>query len=775
MMRTPTSTYRLQLTPSFTFDDATAILPYLVKLRVDWVYLSPILQATEGSEHGYDVVDPTRVDASRGGREGFVRFANAAHDLGLGVLVDIVPNHMGVGDPKQNPWWWDVLAHGKNSQYAHYFDIDWDAGGGKVLLPVIGDDDMPKEPGAPIHGMWADRDVNVLRYYDHEFPLAPESAANPEAGTREIHDAQNYELVHWRQGDWNLNYRRFFTVTELAGLRVELDDVWEHAHREILSWVDEGLVDGLRIDHPDGLRDPAGYLKKLSERTGIYISVEKILEPGEALPDWPVAGTTGYDALGEIERLLVNPDGELELSSFAAGLSHRDVDDWPTLIHAMKRFVTDGPLHAEMRRITRELAAAGVEGDRITDAVSELAASFAVYRTYLPDGASELDDAFQRAADWRPDLIDELERIRQVLSDPAQPAAARFQQTTGMVMAKAVEDRAFYRYSRLTSLNEVGGDPSVFALSAAEFVKLQAARLAHWPHAQTALTTHDTKRSEDVRARIDVLAEVPELWDDTLSGLLDIAPIRNRGFANLLWQAVVGAWPADRERLHDYATKAAREAGDVTTWTEVDDDYEAELHQAIDAAFDNPAARSLISNLLNRIRIPGWSNSLTMKALQLMGPGAPDIYQGTELWMRALVDPDNRRPVNYRIRELALDAILHGERPCVDDSGARKLLLTVMALDVRRHFGNRLDRFALIPARGVAAANAVAIDRGEAVVIGTRLPVALSNLGGWQNTEIDLPVGTWQCRMTGYEYTGTVRLETVLDDYAATILVRTGL
>lgn len=774
-MRTPTSTYRIQLTPSFTFDDATAILPYLAKLRVDWVYLSPILQSASGSEHGYDVVDPTRVDEARGGRDAFVRFATAAHELGLGVLVDIVPNHMGVATPKENPWWWDVLTRGRDSKYAHFFDIDWEAGGGKILLPVIGDDDMPKEPGAPIRGMWADRDVNVLRYYDNEFPLAPDSATDPEAGTREIHDAQHYELVHWRQGDWNLNYRRFFTITELAGLRVELDDVWEAAHQEILSWVDEGLVDGLRIDHPDGLRDPAGYLQKLRDRTGLFISVEKILEPGEQLPNWPVEGTTGYDALGEIDRVLVDPDAELELSNFAASLSHRDVDDWQTLAHAMKRYVTDGPLHAEMRRITRELEAAGVAGERVTDALSELAACFAVYRTYLPDGADELQQAAKRAADWRGDLTADLERIMTVLTDPSQPAAARFQQTTGMVMAKAIEDRAFYRYSRLTSLNEVGGDPAQFAITPNEFEALLRERQRRWPHAQTSLTTHDTKRSEDVRARIHVLSEVPDLWQHTLNGLLDIAPIRNRSFANLMWQAAVGAWPIERERLHEYATKAAREAGDVTTWTEVDDEYEAELHRAIDAAYDHPAARALLNNLLERIRIPGWSNSLTMKALQIMGPGSPDIYQGTELWMRALVDPDNRRPVDYRTRELALDAILQGERPIIDDSGARKLLLTVMALDARKHFGDRLSDCSLIPARGVAAGHVIAFDRGEAVVIGTRLPYGLQQLGGWQNTEIDLPVGHWQCRMTGYEFSGTARVADLLADDAATVLVRTGL
>ena len=769
--RIPRSTYRLQLTPEFTFADATARLPYLAKLGIDWVYLSPILQSGSGSMHGYDVVDATKVDEARGGRDEFVKFAHAAHEAGLGVLVDIVPNHMGIAVPRENAWWWDVLAHGREAEHAPFFDIDWDAGDGKVLIPVVGDDDMPTAPGEPIGHLTVDREAGVLRYWDAEFPLAPGSADDG-ADAREVHARQHYRLVHWRLGDWELNYRRFFTVTTLAGLRVEDPEVWEAAHAEILSWVDEGLVDGLRIDHPDGLRDPRGYLERLRERTGgIYLSVEKILELGEQLPDdWPCEGTTGYDALGALERVMVDADGRVELEEFAAGLSTRDTDDWPTLVHAMKRFVTDHSLHAELRRIERELREAGIERDDTVDALAELAANFPVYRTYLPHGDAILVDAARDAADHRPDLAAALEAILPILRDPNAPAAQRFQQTTGMIMAKAVEDRAFYRYSRLTSLNEVGGDPSVFSIDVDAFHDLQRERAERWPHAQTALTTHDTKRSEDTRAGIDVLAELPEDWSEAVRELLDLAPISNPGFGNLLWQAVIGAWPASRERLYAYAEKAARESGEVTTWTAVDTEYEDSLRRAIDLAFDHPAGRVIVGNLAERIMSAAHTNSLTMKALQLLGPGVPDVYQGTELWDRSLVDPDNRRRVDWLSRSAALDAVTHGARPPIDETGAAKLFITATALRLRQQ--HALDAYDPVVAEGACAEHLIGLDRGPVIVLGTRLPITLHDGGGWHDTRVELPAGLWLDELTGREHAGTTAVAALLSDYPVAILTR---
>lgn len=774
-MRTPASTYRLQLSAEFTLDDAARLVPYFVDLGVDWLYLSPILQATEGSTHGYDVVDPTRVDAARGGREALVRLAQTAHEAGLGILVDIVPNHVGVAVPKQNPWWWSVLQHGETSRYAKFFDIDWPAGGGKLLIPVIGDADMPTEPGAPINGMTIDREAGVLRYYDNEYPLAPGSADDEALDVRTVHAAQHYALVHWRRGDWSLNYRRFFTVTELAGVRVEDAEVWDAAHAEILSWVREGLVDGLRIDHVDGLRDPRGYLERLREHADVYLSVEKILEPGEQLPDWPVAGTTGYDALGEFERVLVDDEGRDDLDEQSAALSHEDVDDWPTLIHASKRFVTDGPLHAEMLRVARDLDGVAEPDDRTVDAISEIAACFPVYRSYLPEGIEHLEQAARDAADWRSDLGDELERVLAKLRDPHNAGALRFQQTTGMVMAKAVEDRAFYRYARLTSLNEVGGDPSIFALTPDEFHAAQAERQARWPNAQTALTTHDTKRSEDVRARLDALSERPELWRDSLEQLLEIAPISNPAFGNLLWQAIIGAWPASRERLYAYAEKAAREAGDLTTWTEVNEQYERELRAAVDAAFDHPAARAIVANLVEELRQPGWSNSLSLKTLQLLGPGVPDVYQGTELWQHSLVDPDNRQPVHWQEQAAALGAILRGARPSFDEpdpTGSVKLLLTVIGLRLRKGLREQFDAYRPLHATGASADHLIAVDRGGVVVLATRLPVDLERGGGWHDTHLQLPEGTWVDQVTGTAYTGEVAVAHLLEHLPVAMLAR---
>ena len=324
-MRTPRSTYRLQVTPDFDLHAASRVLPYLHDLGVDWVYLSPVLQATEGSSHGYDVVDPTRVDDSRGGADGLAAMSAEARRLGMGVLVDIVPNHMGVADPTQNRWWWDLLRLGRSSAYADAFDVDWEAFGDRVLVPVLGD--------------------------RGETP----STAYPEP-------AEHYELVSWRRGDGELNYRRFFTITTLAGVRVEEPWVFAEVHREIGRWFEESLVDGLRVDHPDGLRDPAAYLDDLARLTdGAYVLVEKILEPGEHLSTlWATSGTTGYDALGLIDRVLVDPAGRAPLDALEARLRGGPVS-WADLTHDTKRAVADGPLLAEVRRIARE---SGTDPDR---------------------------------------------------------------------------------------------------------------------------------------------------------------------------------------------------------------------------------------------------------------------------------------------------------------------------------------------------------------------------------------------------------------------------
>ncbi|WP_408897197.1 malto-oligosyltrehalose synthase [Nocardioides sp. R1-1] len=752
MTRVPSSTYRLQVRASFDLDAARELLAYLDDLGVGWVYLSPLLEAHPGSDHGYDVVDPTRVDPARGGPDALARLSAEAHRRGMGVLVDVVPNHVGVESPATNGWWWDVLKHGRDSRFARFFDIDWAAGQGKVLLPVLGDDDQP-DPTAPIANL---RLVDgMLGYHDHRFPLAPGTADAGDEDPQHVHERQHYRLVSWRAADDDLDYRRFFAVNTLAGVRVEDRDVFEASHVEIARWFRERLVDGLRVDHPDGLRHPAAYLDDLADLTGsAWVVVEKILEPGEELPArWNTAGTTGYEVLAMVDRVLVDPDGEAPLSALDDRL-RGGVPPWSTLVRDNKRHVADTILHAEVRRIAREIA---VELETVPDAawrqpveavLVELLAAFPVYRSYLPEGRDHLDAAAAAVRADRPDLADALDRVLPLLADRVRAPSLRFQQTSGMIMAKGVEDRAFYRWSRLTSLNEVGADPAQFALAADAFHAAMARRQSSAPHAMTTSSTHDTKRGEDVRARISVIAEDPEWWSATLEALLAAAPAPDPGFANLLWQAAVGAWPLERERLHGYAEKAMREAGDRTTWTAPDTSYEKAVHALVDAAYDDPAVAALVEDAATRLADPGWSNALSAKLLTLTVPGVPDVYQGSELWEQSLVDPDNRRPVDFALRRHLLAEAAPVRPSGLEDDGRAKLHVVRTTLRLRRDRPDLFSRYEPLTATGAAAHHLLAFDRGGAIAVATRLPLGLERAGGWRDTRLELPPGEWRELLT---------------------------
>ena len=764
-VRVPTSTYRLQITADFDLLDAAESLTYLRDLGVDWVYLSPVLASESGSEHGYDVADHSAIDPSRGRGSGLSALSSEAHRLGMGVIVDIVPNHVGIAHPWENPWWWHVLTHGRESSYADAFDIDWDAGDGRILVPVVGDDDLSEDGRIRNLRLLA----GELHYHDQRFPLTPDSAGPDDDDADAVHARQPYELVSWRRADSELNYRRFFTVNTLAAIRVEDPEWFRRSHEEIARWFDEDLVDGLRIDHPDGLRDPGGYLDQLAGLTGgAYVLVEKILEPGERLPaSWATAGTTGYDALGLIDRVLTDPAGAVPLGELEDRLRGAAVD-WQAMVHDSKRAVADGSLQAETRRIARELAS---HVDRpvaeLTDVVAELLACMPVYRTYLPEGREHLDAALTSARKHRPDLAEALDDVAPVLGDGAADATQRFQQTSGMVMAKGVEDQAFYRWARLTSLNEVGGDPSVFAVSLDEFHTAMQERQDEWPHAMTAATTHDTKRGEDVRARIAVLAEAPGLWADAVDRLLALAPLPDPGFGNLLWQAVVGAWsddPALRQRLHAYAEKAMREAGDRTTWTDPDQDYERAVHAAVDAAFDDDRVRAVLDEVLDRVRDAGRSNALAAKLVGLTMPGVPDVYQGSELWEDSLVDPDNRRPVDFDERRRLV------AQPCPEHP---KLRLVRTALQLRRDEPDRFTAYEPLRAEGEAAEHVLAFDRGGAVTVATRLPLGLAEGGGWGSTTLALPAGRWRDELSGALVVsdGQVRVADLLSELPVALLM----
>ncbi|GAA5030142.1 malto-oligosyltrehalose synthase [Microbacterium fluvii] len=780
MTRLPSSTYRLQITADFDLDAAADVVGYLRDLGVGAVYLSPLLQASAGSTHGYDVVDPSRVDVSRGGRAGLERLAHAAHEAGLDVVVDIVPNHMGVGDPRQNAWWWDVLARGRASRYAEAFDIDWDAGEGRVLLPILG---APLEDA--LGDVVVDADEGVVRYFEHELPLAEGTGAGTVA---EVLSAQHWGLLFWRDGDARLNYRRFFTVTSLAGVRVEVPWVFDETHAEILGWVRDGLVDGLRIDHPDGLADPGGYLDRLDGalrsalrgRREPYVVVEKILEHAatdhpEALPGWwATDGTTGYDALAEIDRVLVDPAGERALTELDARLRAETglapVQPWLDEAHDTKRAVADTALAAEVARLVRELPASSTPDAVRADAVAELLACFPVYRSYLPAGRAILVQTAAEAARRRPDLAAAIEDLLPAVGAAGSALAVRFEQTTGPVMAKGVEDTAFYRRTRLTSLTEVGGDPSVFALDVDGLHRAFALRQAQWPHAMTTLSTHDTKRSEDARARIAVLGERPDRWSDVLTQLRQVATTGHGPFDNLLWQAVVGVWPASADRLHAYAEKAAREAKERTSWTEPDAAFESAVHAVVDAAVG--PARTVLDAFVAEIAGFGRSNALSAKLLQLTGPGMPDVYQGTELWDLSLVDPDNRRPVDYDARRRML-ADLDAEHPLplIDDIGAAKLLVTSRALRLRRGRPELFTRCTPMTITGAAAAHAVAFDRGGAVAVATRLPAGLADRGGWGDAVLLRHEGPTVDVITGRRFGGgEVPMAEVLADYPVALL-----
>jgi (1->4)-alpha-D-glucan 1-alpha-D-glucosylmutase len=740
----PTATYRLQVTAEDTLDDAAALAGHLADLGVSHAYCSPLLRSAAGSTHGYDTVDHAHIDESRGGRAGFDRLVAALHEHGLGLVLDLVPNHMGVADPAEAPWWWDVLRHGRDSAHAGAFDVDWDFGGGRVRLPVLGSaDDVEKLE--VVGGTGGDVE---LRYYDHRFPVAPGTG---EGTPQEVHDRQHYELVDWRRADADLNYRRFFAINTLAGLRVEDPEVFRATHELVLQLVADGAVDGLRIDHPDGLADPKGYLDRLAEASeGRWTVVEKILEPGEDLPaDWATAGTTGYDALAEVDGVLVDPAGEAALTALDTELAGHAVD-YAELVHGCKREVTDGILGSEVARLVRVMGELpGVDRAAQTEALAELLAAFPVYRTYLPDGREHLDATVAAVRERRPDLVGAVDALHSVLSQAGTEAATRFEQTSGPVMAKGVEDSAYYRWARFVALNEVGGDPARFGATVEEFHAAQQHRAQRYPQSMTTLSTHDTKRSEDVRARLAVLAELPTEWAQLVRQWLHRHPLADRPLAHLVWQNLVGAWPLSRERAHAYVEKAAREAGTSTTWTDPDEEFENRLHALVDAAFDDEATHGAIEGLVAWIGPLGWSNSLSQKLLQLTMPGVPDVYQGTELWDFSLVDPDNRRPVDHDLRRRLLARLDAGWVPPVDAEGAAKLLVVSRALRARREHPEWFAGYQPVTATGSAAGHLVAFDRGGAVTVATRLPVGLAGAGGWGDTALELPNGAWRDLLTG--------------------------
>jgi (1->4)-alpha-D-glucan 1-alpha-D-glucosylmutase len=849
--RTPRATYRLQLGPHLTLDGAAELVPYLDALGISHLYLSPCLQATAGSAHGYDVVDPTRINEELGGQAAFDRLVEAVRGRGMGLVIDIVPNHMAIGS-RRNAWWWDVLENGPCSLYAEHFDVDWDHPEArlkqKVLLPVLGDHYGRVLEAGELAVVREQSDL-LLRYHEHRFATSPESIAPwlqraaEAAASGELADvaqrladlprpeiddhdgkrrraelaralgsalaelleregavaqavdeqisalsadadeldafleAQSYRLAYWRTARWDLGYRRFFDIDTLVGLRIEDEQVFADTHEKVLEWLARGDVDGLRVDHPDGLKDPERYARRLREAdAGVWVVAEKILHPGEGLPrSWPVDGTTGYDFLRLAGGLLIDGRHERALSEVYARFAH-DGHEWETVVYDSKQLVLRELLGSDVNRLAelvltlceRHRRYRDYTRDEIHRALRELIVGFPVYRTYVRPGheptsedVARLDEAVAAARGKRPDLDERLLRFLRDLillrheGEPEREFSQRFQQLTGPATAKGVEDTAFYRYVRLIALNEVGGDPSLFGVTPELFHAEMERASEEWPRSMLTGSTHDTKRSEDVRARLAVLSEIPGAWDATVRRWAEHAEMHRSGPAPdrhdeyMIYQTLVGAWPIDAERAVAYVMKAIREAKVHTSWTRREVVYEEATQAFVEALLADPWMLEQIETFVAWIAPYGRINGLVQTLLKLAGPGVPDVYQGTELWTLTLVDPDNRRPVDFAERARMLEQLPElgpQEAMARAEEGVPKMWLTHRALELRRRrfdaLGPEGGYRALLP-EGERARHVVGFVRGDDVLV--LVPrLSLERRDDWGDTTVPLPQGRWR-------------------------------
>jgi (1->4)-alpha-D-glucan 1-alpha-D-glucosylmutase len=722
----PRSTARLQLTREFGFDAARAQVDYFARLGVSHLYLSPIFRATAGSTHGYDAVDFHRVSAELGGNAALEELAAALRERGMGIVLDIVPNHMGVAS-NDNGWWNDVLMHGERSAYARHFDIDWTpddrALHGKLLLPFL---------GRGYSDCLADAELSLLRedgtyriaYADWRWPLSSESQAEiDDADAFDAHDAQGRERLHallerqhyrldsWRTAAERINYRRFFNIAELAALRVDDERVFADVHQEIFALYASGVIDGVRVDHVDGLAHPLEYCTRLREALEerrsqrpldlrdmpVYIVVEKIFAAREPQRDWGVAGTTGYDFMDQVSGMLHNPGGLAALDILWRRVSGHPWE-WREALFDARRQILQESFGADLDRVARAFhaltatSAGHVTYAALKRALTELAVAFPVYRCYglpgalPPEDAAVLAEALERAVrrlnaeDY--EALDVLARCLRDVPDERQvdaynEAATRFQQLTAPIAAKAIEDTVFYREARLLSRNEVGSDPNVFAVTGDEFHAACAIRSQRFPHGLLATATHDHKRGEDARMRLAVLSDDAERWSETAARWMALnaalRPIAGGSPAPdpvdelMVYQTLVGAWPlgglASADQLHEFRDriaqwwlKALREAKRHSNWIAHNAAYEDACTAFLRAILDNSSPfRTELQTFVDSIAAAAALAGLVQTFLRLTTPGVPDLYQGCEFWDFSLVDPDNRRPVDYAARIGALD------------------------------------------------------------------------------------------------------------------------
>ncbi|HWZ51578.1 MAG TPA: malto-oligosyltrehalose synthase [Granulicella sp.] len=886
MTRIPSSTYRLQLHKGFNFDDAASVAAYLQELGISHVYSSPYLQAAPGSMHGYDVVDHRRVNEELGGAEAHQRFCARLREIGLGQVLDIVPNHMSLA--RENQYWWDVLENGTSSRYASFFDIDWQPQEerlrDKVLVPTLADQygrvlqsggikvvrkgnlflveaanqEFPVSPLSlpvilaraaeyaksdtlnflaasygrlPVPEFW-DRRLILARHHDKtvlngllervcaEEPNVGEaidrSLADLNAsidGFDDFLNQQNYRLAYWKTADQQLGYRRFFDINTLVGLRIEREHVFEETHALILDWLQSGVLDGVRIDHPDGLRDPLEYFRRLRNAAPeAWIVGEKILEPGEFLrQNWPIEGTSGYDFLNAALSVLLRPEGVDELARFYAEFTGRPTH-FPTIAHEKKINVTQEALGSDVNRLA-SLFVNICESNRnqrdytraeIRRAIREVAACFRVYRTYVVPVREEITDedreiitaATKCAKDERTDVDGGLfDFLRDVLAMNVtgkleSEFVARFQQFTSPVMAKGVEDTAFYCYNRLSAMNEVGSDPAHNGISIEDFHAYNAKMQATHPATMTTLSTHDTKRSDDVRARLAVLSDVPGCFAQAVARWSEHTgqyrgQILDRGTEYFYYQSLIGAWPITAERIKAYMEKAMREAKEQTSWVAQNKEYEDELRSFIDRSLTDQYFTAEVERFVDRIRQAGWTNSLAQTLMKYTAPGVPDLYQGAELWDLSLVDPDNRRPVDYALRRDLLQQIQHMTPSQVMErapEGLPKLWTIHHALKLRRErpewFG-AAAAYTPLAVTGEKSEHAIAFQRGDSVVtVVPRWTMTLAT--DWSDTALDLPShdrqnspARWINRLTGRTMdAGRIAIADLLQEFPVALLAR---
>ncbi|MFK0333819.1 malto-oligosyltrehalose synthase [Rhizobium sp. NPDC090275] len=785
-MKIPTATYRIQFRNGMTFDRAAGLVPYLKRLGISHLYASPVFTATSGSTHGYDVTDANEIDPSIGGREGFDRMVKALKAAGLGLILDIVPNHMAAS--LENPWWHDVIENGENSRYARHFDIDWSR---RLTLPFLGD---------TFEAVLENGDISVkpdpntgkpaLAYFESVYPLAPQTYQGREAEVLKLaakadiaalHERQPYRLMSWRDAPRDLSYRRFFEITGLAGVRVEDKTVFDDTHRLILELVHSGAVDGLRVDHVDGLADPKTYLQQLRQATGAdcYITVEKILGEGEHIPaDWPISGTTGYEFIAALSDALVDGGRIDDLRKAYDDVAGNKVD-METELRAAKTLMADRNFEGEFTTLLKlatdiaETDGIAIDKASVKSVLRELLVAFPVYRTYgttsglTQEGHDMLGKVVAKVSSGpnapEPQALDLITRIlagdvSATASGEAAEFRTRFQQLTGPLMAKSVEDTLFFRQHMALALNEVGAEPLPRTFSIDRFHAEMKTRLERQPDAISSTSTHDTKRGEDSRARLYTLTEAPDLWAEHVTrwrGInrasvvtLDDGPAPEPSVEWMLYQALAGVWPPNlqpddaaglkalEERFLAYVEKSVREAKLRTDWGESNEAYEkAVLDYA--AHLLSPENQKFLADFKSAIQPfieAGVLNSLSQTIIKLTAPGVPDIYQGSEMLDLSLVDPDNRREPDFSQLENSLESSDEIDFSSESDlrSGATKQRVIRRVLELRRRkielfrYGSYIPMFLRAP-KVIAFARKWKED--EVVVVVARKNLAAVDIG----------------------------------------------